>query len=794
MDNFENIQLYRTNVLLGGNMKYDLVLDDNGESLLVKDFHITHITGNKPFNYDDTKYLLDNTHQKNILEYYNANINNFYKDHVDPKLSSNYPVMYDEYNITKCYDDNWFMGLKRAPRYNKYQKQFEFFVPLWIEKIDDLIFEISLYSNGNKLSTKSLTLSPTYNNLYSQSHNDFCKYLYDYMKSIGIAQDNENILKIDEGSSGFEVEDKTYGSNDVFSINFTDYAAYIHGLNILSGSTETLFLNNKCYELLEREIPFPDFNMKITESFKDNVFISKQLFNFNLCFNIQDISAPQFKKILTYSDINVKVSVKNKNKDGVKYFAHKDFYTNYQYIPKKNPVKLKLENNKLDFETSSKSNNVLDFLKEYNCVDYINYNKITQQNHMWSLVKDYGYIFNLYEGFAGNITYDKSDNEYVNINNQGLAFDPTRKQYDKYINNEYWCNIVNCDDVDMNFLKYYKSHISELYQFCSNVKNMYNDIIFDTTEDNYMLFVLVPTGSSTSLDTVIKNNTYHVLHNSKDFGTEEKKIYHKKLFNINIFATCHKELLTYNNIHSILNDLLKVSTIPKCISFSKSVNMKSTGNDEYFEYVLNDNYNFYLNRYDGQIKPTFISINDKQYKNELWAKKLIEIGTVADPYKSNYTPYEERMLEYDKNVFIEDNDEELSNHSKYKYLGNTHEYCWFNNSNFTLLPTDIYQEYYSSKLSTPYTIALEYLSTIITDDYYKIYIKSQYDEEDKISVSLKVANIIQLYDINVEFVQNKYEVISNDDKILYKDTYTLEVFEEEKDVDYKYYKIQLKLK
>ena len=37
MDNFENFQLYRTNILLGGNMKYDLILDDNGEDLYVKD-------------------------------------------------------------------------------------------------------------------------------------------------------------------------------------------------------------------------------------------------------------------------------------------------------------------------------------------------------------------------------------------------------------------------------------------------------------------------------------------------------------------------------------------------------------------------------------------------------------------------------------------------------------------------------------------------------------------------------------------------------------------------------------
>ena len=44
-----------------------------------------------------------------------------------------------------------------------------------------------------------------------------------------------------------------YGSNDVFDVNFTDYTAYVHGLNLFTGNTETRFLNNKCDELAVAE-------------------------------------------------------------------------------------------------------------------------------------------------------------------------------------------------------------------------------------------------------------------------------------------------------------------------------------------------------------------------------------------------------------------------------------------------------------------------------------------------------------------------------------------------------------
>ena len=45
----QNYQLYNTNILLGGQQKWDIVLESDG-GLYIKDFHITPVSDNIPYN------------------------------------------------------------------------------------------------------------------------------------------------------------------------------------------------------------------------------------------------------------------------------------------------------------------------------------------------------------------------------------------------------------------------------------------------------------------------------------------------------------------------------------------------------------------------------------------------------------------------------------------------------------------------------------------------------------------------------------------------------------------------
>ena len=62
----ENYQLYRTNVLLGGQMQYDLILNHED----ITDFHISPISDKVAYNHHIVDNLLNNSHQENIKEFY----------------------------------------------------------------------------------------------------------------------------------------------------------------------------------------------------------------------------------------------------------------------------------------------------------------------------------------------------------------------------------------------------------------------------------------------------------------------------------------------------------------------------------------------------------------------------------------------------------------------------------------------------------------------------------------------------------------------------------------------------
>ena len=123
-----NYQLYRTNVLLGGQMKYDLILDSMEKKLVVSNFRITPIDDTL-YKTDDIQYL-QYTHQANIKAFYKSNISSFYSY---KSTGSDYPIIVDKIDdkvkIIDTHIDTYEMGCRRS-KYSQYNKQFNFFCPL----------------------------------------------------------------------------------------------------------------------------------------------------------------------------------------------------------------------------------------------------------------------------------------------------------------------------------------------------------------------------------------------------------------------------------------------------------------------------------------------------------------------------------------------------------------------------------------------------------------------------------------------------------------------------------------
>lgn len=175
----QNFQLYRSNVLLGGQMKYDLVVNSikSTNKLYINEFHITPISNRAPYNkYVDENDLLNYTHQENISRYYKKFSGSFYNDYTDPRLTSLHPLT--DKDKCKRYNDTYEMGCRRM-EYGLYNTAFNFFCPIWLECIDldsekSISFEFKLYTDQehkkliscNELKLKIDENLPAYHNKF----------------------------------------------------------------------------------------------------------------------------------------------------------------------------------------------------------------------------------------------------------------------------------------------------------------------------------------------------------------------------------------------------------------------------------------------------------------------------------------------------------------------------------------------------------------------------------------------------------------------------------------------------
>ena len=718
-----NFQLYRTNLYLGGQMKWDLVIDSNTNTLHVSDFHLTPISKNTPYTYRSDEYLIKNLHQDNVKSYYSRLKGHFYEKCLNAEHTHSWPLICEPNEVLSTYSDIYDMGCRRSLHYDVYKKQFEFFCPLWIEHLyGDLSFKIDIkcVDSDSVLASNVLRLSTNGNKF----HDDFVNYLNAYLKDADILN----------------------GNDDVLNINFKTNKATINGLNAQNGIFETKDINSLVNNIVSRERPLLEFDNLLIQTFVDNYMIAKQLFNFNLCFNIDDILTGSIANMMVGEDITISVSVLINDT----VLECRDFDTEYEYI-KKDVMPIDCD------ETF----NVLDYLHDYECVELIDKNKFSPSVCHWSLCNNEDYLFNVYNGFSGLMIYGSGDDAALCENEHQYGYTPNTliKFSDNNTNSTGWVNTqvisswnrfykyiqnTNKYKKDGTFIKD-NNYINGLkYNYVPNIDDgiyIINMIVADKVLSSIVNAFECIDLYNRSVYMLCKDDLIMIMSNNSNnlsFGkfcdilygvdtqtiTNEKlKLYITELYKM-LKSVVQPELI-------IIKDGLRYCAATGPVETIKEVTYYKDNN--IFDYVV---------RYDGKIKPKFVVKNNTIYYKDYISDSDIESSRLKS---SAYSTYNSANLEplypsigycaikkttewtYDEipEVTVSEYDNNVS------LISNKFEYNWFNNNKYMIISPLIEFEYIASHNDTYDHAITSHLKKYynINDDNKIAYIKSLYDHK-----------------------------------------------------------------
>ena len=768
-----NYQLYRTNILLGGQMKWDLVIDGTNRALCISDFQLSPISNVATYMHSTNEYLLKNSHQDNVKNYYKLNRKYFYDECLAPNFRNNWPSITKNNTVIDSYSNIYDMGCRRAS-IKKYDKQFEFLCPIWIEHLNgELSFKISLKtSDGNTtLSTKILRLSP----IGSNYHDRFVSYFDNFMQDSKLKVGNDNIIKINLNNIGV--------NSKIADIRTHNNSSYINGLNVRNGIIGTSNISYAINRLLKTEMPLMQFDDIIIRLFEQNNMICNQLINFNFCFNIEDLLSGSLLNIPIGENVIVSIVAMINGEELKKV----DFYTDYNYIERES------NNNQFD----NVSYNVLDYLNDNKSIELIKTNKYCQNICHWVLNDNSNYIFNLYEGFSGlifNTNEHGETNKYENLHHYGLTPDLEINSNNGIFNITEWFNVVNINTWNA-FYKYIKntnkyrtdgSLINGDNRFINKIKYAYRPSFENPT---YMLGMVVSRNLLDSiLDFVKVNDDIEIINLHKN------KLYMIVKDDLIMLITTNHNCLIFNTFNKIFDDikitddmtpnyvnvigeisLLMHSKIdPKIIIFDRITNtmpcISPTFNCNISEITYKNVLNIdkkYVIRYDGNIKPLFTT-----QRNTIYFKDYINENTVNS---SKYIKYSKSGFEpiypsinYCTIMNIDPSNWDYATPptvcvsafpypiSIYKY--NT-EYKWFNNSLCSLLDKEFTYTY------TNVTTGDGYLSKPIDDIVHDGFC-SHYNNNNEAFINY----IKTLYDYKVDW---EYVSETNVDDYVYTVKYTL---------------------
>lgn len=581
---------------LSGNLKLACTLtnyekvDEDTFRAISKAARIYPLSSNSFQNLIDVN-LYTSSWEYDVCKYYKVYSDIFYKD----------TFTFDKNNLLYCTDlssvindrnSEFEFGCKRVS-YEKTGKQLAFFAPIYCDNINDLpdSFEIELeiHNEGIYNVTKKIIVDLT---------NSKGNYLYSYLKRY--------ISKLDD--------------NVIFMLPKSKQATY-YGVDVRAGGFNK-YVDNLISKVFLEETTINGFDALISEGFKRNGLIVKQIIPLAFYFSVNDILSDFERLKLQNASINIK-GIYTKNNDTIPFYMIDDNYDNLSLKT------LSLNKYTGNLEYKYLSSNVLDIKDDLgvsvkDVEEYKYSNKLNKTYNRWML--------------------KYSDINYPYITNNNYAFSKNQQLnnlYYEYPQNYYPTSLLCEMDMETN-------SINLLLPIGENIQEngpyfKYKDITskYTLALNNYINNWFDITNEKT-IDYIIENTNWQDIHE------KDNKIFYKGLlydFN-NIYKTI--ELDSTINKFAILmyiNDS-KIYT-NKNISnyiYANSVMTNDTTNNEYSSthniyssLILPSSYTNTMSLYDltitnedTKVKPNYLYDNNQYFTyNEHGLGKYVDINDLG---------------------------------------------------------------------------------------------------------------------------------------------------------------------
>jgi len=500
---------------------------------------------------------------------------------------------------------------------------------------------------------------------------------------------------------------KMYDNSDLIYLNFKEYRAWVRGINAEAGIVQTCEASQIINNLTSQERPMLEADNMIANMFAENKLICSQLFNFNFIFNVEDFIPLEFIPAMFGEKVNVYVDIYC----GDKKVEVKDLYSNYELIPRYDTATTQY----------SEEHNALDYLQDNHSIELITKNKLVQSTFHWALKSSQNTMFNIYDGMSptyngeershgimehfSDLYIDKFDeyknprgifnyHNFENVNNGNFASTITivLKDDDYFsivdFNNAYdnqWFGDIRINNSKLQKSGYDKIKVSYLrFDNCdlSFVKNFFERNNWKNIDlDNNVFFTSKTDG--TDLKIVFIQN-----------GSDTDYIKNTFFYN-GFIGTNHNE-----DKLETLKDILKCADKPDIIMLKKSVGTEHYNspdiNSKEISYVKAERV-VYVQRYDLNIIPMFITPDKYQFNNTYYCKQYINtldnsqnvLDDIAAFNNTSFTTFAPIYPSINYSVINSVPTEYLQFYMNSLIENFQGEYCWYKKNSMFLLPATV---------------------------------------------------------------------------------------------------------